>query len=219
MAEELNTNTSAGASNLRPVTFRIFGYFVKRVDNTKATYNKGRFFRFKYMGGDFDLPILSREMWNDPPEVFSPLWIYGNLYSNKYGELDPQIESIFAPNDKYPAPEDNDLLGGGYVSGVVGINKSTFTRGTGDPGYKFVLRGFGLLYSYTFDDESEFLAYPERELMRIDARILPNQVYSRKTQSTRTYYSLENIVFTQRRRQEHSTGKPSGRQAPANKES
>lgn len=219
MAEELNTNTSAGASPLRPVQYRMFGYFQKRVDNTKATYNKGRFFRFKYMGGDFDLPVSNREVWNNPPEMFQAIWIRGYLFSNRYGELSPEIEDFIEPNEKYPVPNDNEQLAGGYVNGLVGISKSSFTRNSGDEGYKFVLRGIGLLYSYTFDDEREFLAQPEKKLLRVEARIVPNQSYSSKTKLMRTYYSLDDVVFGSRPRQDHSTPRPAGRQAPANKES
>ncbi len=224
---------SNGTAGLRmePFDFRIFGTFLRVEDRSREEFNQGRFFIFGFMGGDFQIPITDVETWNSPPAEGEGLWVVGQIFTNRYGELSLRVKDFVQPSAEHPEPDPFDQLSGGHFSGITSIEKSVFTRQTGEQGYKFVLRGLGVLYSYTFDDRELYDRYPDRELMVLRGRLRVETIFNARFKQNRSYYTLEPGQFVTlreliKRKQAQSEQAPTdnsrvstpGRQAPNHKE-
>lgn len=226
---------TANAVRLRPFEFKIFAMFVGVEDRRGEDYNPGLFFNFQSTSGVVEFSV-TKDQFDNPPNIGDSLWIVGNIFLNKFSALELKPTKIYAPNEQDPEPTLDDNLGGGSFHGIGVVEKSTFKRNTGETGYKHLFRGLGLLYQRIFDSVEEYNQFPASEPIILIGRIKSELTY--KGERHRVVYTL---LFDEHRRirreprpeqsletensgasvspsdHDHSKPKPERRQAPQNK--
>lgn len=181
--------STANAHRIEPFQFRIFATFEKAEDRRREDYRQGRFFHFTYVGGRFTVTVVDDDQWATPPRIGQQLWLVGVIFTNNFGELDLQVRKFLSPSDANPAPDFIAQMEGGEFTGITMIERTTYQKGTGETGYKFLLRGQGLLYSLMVDAD-EYEEFPGNKIIVLQGRLKFQETYSSKLQSKRSYATL-----------------------------
>lgn len=181
--------STANAHRIDPFQFRIFATFEKAEDRRREEYRPGRFFHFTYVGGRFIVTVVDDDQWATPPRAGQQLWLVGVIYTNNYGELELQVRKFIVPNEANPAPDFIAQMEGGEFTGITMIERTTYLKGTGEPGYKFLLRGQGLLYSLMVDQD-DYERFPGDKVIVLSGRLKFQETYNSKLQAKRSYATL-----------------------------
>ena len=208
--------STANAHRIDPFQFRIFATFEKAEDRRREEYRPGRFFHFTYVGGRFTVTVVDDDQWATPPRAGQQLWLVGVIYTNNYGELELQVRKFMVPNEANPAPDFLAQMEGGEFTGITMIERTTYLKGTGEPGYKFLLRGQGLLYSLMVDQD-EYETFPGNKIIVLQGRLKFQETYSSKLQSKRSYATLvltSYRSFSEPRTSENEASSPDNSKAP-----
>jgi len=163
---------------VRPLEFGLHCVFLDREDRSQDDFNPGRFFRFDFFGGNLPFLVQDNALWSNPPSEGVICLLRGIIRSNTFCDLQPYLKSVVLPGDDgYYEPSSDVFFDGCPFRGIARIDKSVArSKSTNEDYYRFTVRSFGLLTSYTVSRDV-YDAYPSDIPIFIEGLLNCNQTY------------------------------------------